>query len=204
MAEDRASRIIVDSQTKFSNAEEYFEFVVSDTVGKLVDELQRLDKDQPGELIQSIGENSFVERKGTLITFQIGMEDYWKFVDEGVDGTEKKHGSKYKFKNDGKPINLNAVKNFIAARGIKLNRKTIPKAKNKKIKKALKQISTDKALKQAMFAIGKSIKKKGIKPTHFYSNIVNDAFKTRIRNDLAVALRKDVEVVFKEIKKELE
>ena len=205
MPVNKADRIIVDENFKPTNVEEYFDFVVFDTVKKLTDELHSLDKDQPGKLIQSIGENSFVTKAGNKISFQIGMEDYWKFVDAGVDGTSRKWGSKYKFKPDGKPINLEAVKNFIAVRGIKLNSKKIQKRlKNKKIKKALKQVNRDKALKQASWAIGRAIKKHGIKPTHFLTGIINDQFKLRIKNDLSVALKKDVEIVFKELKKELE
>jgi hypothetical protein len=55
--------------------------------------------------------------------------------------------------------------------------------KNKKIKKGLKQINRDKALKQVAYLIQRSIKKKGIKPTHFFSDVVNDDLKNKI--DLA-------------------
>lgn len=203
MPVSRSSVTILDGGFKPTNVEEYLDFLVADTVRRLVDELERADKDQPGNLIQSIGENTFVERQGDKITFQIGMNDYWKFVDKGVDGTERKHGSKYKYKNDGKPINLQAVKDFIAARGIQLKKKAIPKVKNKKIKKTLKKISREKAQLSAAFAIGRTIKKKGIKPTHFYTNVVNDNYKKMVQQNLASVLKKDVQIFFKELNEEL-
>lgn len=107
--------------------------------------------------------NYKVLNTGGKISFSLTMNDYWKFQDKGVDGTEKSHGSEYKFK--GKNISQKAMLKFIDSRHIKIE--LTPKTKelnkslrNKGIRKAYKKLSIDKAKKTLAFLIGRSVAKK--------------------------------------------
>lgn len=151
----------------------------------IIDELRQnliaLDKDQPGKLLQSI--DIKVKQEGSLLVFTLSMEDYWKYVDEG-----RRAGSKMP------PIS--AMLEFIKVRGIKPNNIKQVKVKNKTVRKAVKQVNRDNALKQVAFAISKSIKKKGIKPTYFFSDVINEDLYLEMRTDLELALKKDIEITF--------
>lgn len=183
MAEPRANFIVIDKDFKPKNAEDVFYKYKALIIDALRKNLIAKDKDQPGKLIQSI--NVDIQIQGSKISFELSMEDYWKFVDEG-----RKAGAKMP---PQKPI-----LDFIKVRGLKGNPKEIPKVKNKTIRKGLKQISKEKALKQVAFLIARGIKKHGIKPTHFYSDVINDELKQNLQRDLTIALKRDIELNIKE------
>lgn len=182
MAEDRASRIIVTKDLEMNSVEDVFYRYKALLIDALRQNLIEADKDQPGSLIQSI--DVLIQEKGSTISFELSMEDYWKWVDAG-----RKPGAKMPPIKD--------LLDFIKVRGIAGKPKQV-KAKNKTVRKALKQVNRDKALKQVAFAIGISIKRKGIKPTHFYSSVVTDDLKSKLKADLSKALARDIEINIKE------
>lgn len=196
MPVDKSSRIIVDNKFEPQNAEDVFYKYKAEMIEALRRNLEQADKDQPGRLIQSI--DVVIEQKGAKLSFELSMEDYWKFVNDGVSGTEKSNSSQYKFKNDGKPVNIGAMMEFIKVRGIKpgstRRKKLIKGLKNKTVKRALKQVT----IEQAAIGMGIALKKKGIKPTKFYSSVVDSDFKARLKADLTKALKMDIEVNIKE------
>ena len=182
MPVSKDSVTIIDRKFTAKNAEDVFYQYKAEIIDALRKNLIDHDKDQPGRLIQSIDVNIY--ERDDKITFELSMEDYWKYVDAG-----RRPG--------GKQPPQKAMLDFIKFRGIKGNPKKVT-AKNKKVRKALKQISRDKALKQVAFLIGRGIKKKGIKPTHFFTDVINDNLKQRLTADLTAALQKDIEIDFKE------
>jgi len=131
--------------------------------------------------------------KGSEVWFQLTMNDYWKFVNEGVDGTKKNWGSKYAFK--GKNINQQAVLKFIKKRHINIDlsqkRSTkIKGIKTKGIRQKYKQMSLDAKRKSLAFVIGRSIAEKGIKPTHFMDDVLNDDRKNELKMMLKPLIEK--------------
>lgn len=200
MAENRSALIVVDRKFIVKNAEDVFYKYKAEIIEDLRQKLIEKDKDQPGVLIQSIDVQIF--EKGAKLTFELEMEDYWKFVDKGVDGTKESHGSEYKFKNGNKPVNLGAMLDFIKVRGIKPKQsakklKQVQSTKNKTVKKAVKQVNRDRALKSAAFAMGLHMKRQGIKPTHFFTEVITEELKSRMAFDLEKALGKDIEIDIK-------
>lgn len=191
----REGLIIIDKEFVPQNAEDVFYKYKAEIIEDLRQNLINKDKDQPGKLIQSIDVD--IETKGTKITFALSMEDYWKFVDEGVDGYKNSRGSQYKFKQFGKRIPINGLKKFIAARGISPNKKIVTSGKKRVVKKK-KVISKEKQLDSLAFAIGVRIKEKGIEPTHFYTDVINPDLIARMTKDLTIALGKDIELNIKE------
>lgn len=148
---------------------------------------------------------------GQKIVLEISMEDYWKFVDKGVDGTKVKHGSEYAFKSGGKPIPLSAVKSFIANRGItpamsisKYKKASLIKGKgklSKKLKKAVLKQNKQDELNSTAWAMGVSIKRKGIKPTHFATEVMDGNLLTQFKNDITKAVGRNIKIeIDKEIK----
>jgi len=201
---ERADKIIVDKAFVAKTVEDIFLKYRADLIQDLRESLINVNRDQPGDLLQSI--DGSVEVEANNISFEIRMNDYWVFVDEGVDGTVTSQGSQYKYKKAGKRIPLDAMKKFIAARGLSpamsISRqrkveKIAGKGKlSKKIKKAVKQINKKNALDSFAFAIGANIKKRGLRPTHFFTNVINESLKGKLTKEISEALKKDIEINF--------
>lgn len=189
-----------DKELELNHAEETFIMFLNEIIDGTTRNLIEADKDQPGNLLQSIGDKSKVYFDKGVLTLEVKMEDYWKYVEEG-----RKPGGKMPFpKGDMKPIldfiNVNSEVKAWARTLInkKATSKKVSKLKTKRIRKAVKQKSVEMAYKQAAFIIGKSIKEKGIKPTHFYSSVVTDEFKNRLKIAVSKALARDIEINIKE------
>lgn len=182
MPVNRADVIVVDKEFQPKTAMDVLYKYKALIVDSLRQNLINADKDQPGKLIQSI--DVVIEEQGSVLSFELSMEDYWKYVDQGR-------------KPNSRMPPLKSMLDFIKVRGIKGNPKAVT-LKNKTVRKAVRQVNRDKSLKQAAFAIGRSIGKKGIKPTHFASTVLDDELKANLKRDLTVALKRDVIINIKE------
>ena len=148
--------------------------------------------------------NYKVLNQGGKITFQLTMNDYWKFQDKGVDGTKVSQGSEYKFKK--KYINLGAALKFVKARHLKFELSVNTKAqlkglKNKTVKKGIKQLAVESKQKSMMFAIARSVAEKGIKPLKFMDKIITQERMNKLKQMLAPVIKQQFIL---EIKKELQ
>jgi len=121
----------------------------------------------------------------------ITMPDYGQFIDKGVRGNKTSFAapqSEYEFRNKMPPVD--SIVLWIKKRGdinVALSTKKKEKLKSLKtrqIKKAFKQRSFDYQVRQVAFAIAKGVQQKGIRATHFYSEIVNDD----LLNELSASL----------------
>jgi len=184
----RDNFIIVDNEFKAENVGDVFLKYKSIIINALTQNLHDADKDQPGKLIQSIDVK--IEHQGSKLSFILSMEDYWRWVDEG-----RMKGSKQP------PVD--AMLDFIKVRGLKLNQIQTTKRKSihldksdKKIIKAKKVQTQNQKLKQLAFLIAKGIKKHGIKPTYFFSDVINEELYLKMKTDIATALGRDIEIDF--------
>jgi|TARA_R110002074_G_scaffold120162_1_gene253664 hypothetical protein len=86
------------------------------------------------------------------------MEDYGKYIDEGVDGTKYKvpNGSRFGF--DGKQPPKSSIRTWMAQKRVK--------ARDLKTKSFVKQ--TEANLDRAAFLISRSIKQRGIPKSEFF------------------------------------
>jgi hypothetical protein len=183
MAIKKSDAILIDDSFESKNIDDVFLSYRSVLIAALQKSLQDVDRVSSAKLYQSIEVD--IERGSKKISFELKMEDYWKFVDEG-----RKAG--------GKMPPIDAILKFINFRRIKpINNKKI--VKDKKAKK----ISRDRANKQLAYLIARKIQKRGIKPTHFYSNVVNNTFKEQFKEDISKAFKGDVLVSIRDIKKSL-
>lgn len=106
-----------------------------------------------GELLNSISSTGSTIYPNS-IEFGITMKDYGAYIDQGVSGTERKYDTDFSYTNKMPPPS--AFDGWIVRKGI------APRSSGG-------QFQSRKSLQ---FAIAKSIFKKGIYPTHFFSDAV--------------------------------
>ena len=149
----------------------------------LIKSLENNNKIAGGMLAQSIEAKTKIF--GQSISLQVYMKDYWKYVDAG-----RKKGSKQPpqdamlkhiaLRGEWHVKRVNDISNFYTnSKGLKVKRKTpLPK---------------DKARKSLAFLIGRSIKRKGIKPTNFVEEGIG-GIERQLEADLLEAVGRQIEV----------
>ena len=152
----------------FSHVDAFWQKVIDD----LVKSLQDVGRYASGVTAQSIGSFNGTPVKINSDGFEVTlyMPDYYKFLDEGVSGAVNNTNiSQYKYSSKRPPIK--AIRKFMLNRGIVGN--DYRQLKSQKRGQA-KTDSIEKSLNRIAYAIAYKIWKDGQKPTHFYSNVVND------------------------------
>lgn len=146
----------------FNGLTEYWQTVVDD----LVQSLKDVGRYASGNTAQAIGDGN---KKPVVITangfkVSIVMPDYYEFMDEGVGGAVRNKGiSRFAYTDKMPPIS--AIRKFMINRGIN------PAKSNTKSGKA----RDAEAIRDGVaFAIARKIYENGLKPTNFYSNVMND------------------------------
>jgi hypothetical protein len=141
--------------------------------------------DSSGTLRKSLTYSAKSISKGTNIAFfaKGNASDYADFVEQGVNGTEKKHGSPYSFK--GKNLREGVVLDWMKNKPIRLRT-----MKNGVLGGFAK--NTEQARKTAAFLIGRSIARYGFAPLNYMRDAVNDAIPDW-RNRFEQAVIKDIE-----------
>lgn len=149
----------------------------------LIKSLESNNKVASGVLAQSIEAKTKI--LGQSISLQVYMNDYWKYVDGG-----RKKGSKQPPQD--------AMLKHIAVRGEWHAKKASDISKFYTNKKGLKvarknPLPMDKARKSLAFLIGRSIKRKGIKPTNFVEEGIV-GIERQLEADLLEAVGRQIEV----------
>jgi hypothetical protein len=139
--------------------------------------LSKGKKNVSKELYNSLGYE--ISQSGSTISLGFDMVDYGKFQDRGVSGTEKKYNTPYKYTNKMPPAK--AFDKWAVRKGI------APRGKGGKFEKR----------KGLNFAIAKSIYKKGIRPSMFFTKPFAAAFK-RLPDELveaySIGIEKQIQV----------
>lgn len=148
-----------------SSLEETLQQQRSVWIDTLVESLERVDRVSSGALAQSIDVD--IEEFETHYTYSLIMEDYWDNVDEGRA-------------KGGKQPPESAMLDFMRLRGIKGK---APKT----VKPRKKAIPQEKLNKSLAFAMAKSIQKKGIEATNFYTDEIEG-----LRDGLAEAIENGI------------
>lgn len=161
---------------------------------------------QAPELTDSI--KTKVEINGGSVRWTLSMDNYWQFIEFGVDGTEKSQGSKFKFKSGGKPIPQSAMEKFIDTRGItfkslkrygrKKGIESISLKSRKKVRKSLKDLTYEQEKKTLSFILSRSIKKHGIKPRPFRNEIITPELKKELYEGLREIYKQEIIATFNE------
>jgi len=139
--------------------------------------LSKGKKNVSKELYNSLGYE--ISQSGSTMSLGFDMVDYGKFQDRGVSGTENKYNTPYKYTNKMPPAK--AFDKWTVRKGI------APRGKGGKFEKR----------KGLNYAIAKSIYKKGIRPSMFFTKPFAAAFK-RLPDELveayAIGIEKQIQV----------
>jgi hypothetical protein len=179
--------------------------------------LEKHDRISGGVLFQSV--TAITKIYGQKVVLEISMEDYWRWVDEGVNGTQMTRNSPNSFKVNTKRIPIGSIKKFIANRGIvptmsisqhrklQLKKQGLKGKVNAKLlkrleKKIVKQ-NKESQLNNLAFALSTNIKKKGIKATHFATEVMYEStLIAELKQDLITSVGREIEIeIVKEVKK---
>lgn len=132
-----------------------------------------------------------VQVTGTKASLDIEILDTYKFLDQGVKGTQGGRG-KYAFKTSYPNAKMAAeIRAWLRVRKVATKYKAVSanERKNKRIKKLVQ--SKKGKLTALSYAIATNIKKKGIKPTRFFSDAVK-ATEKRAKVVYAEAIKLDI------------
>jgi hypothetical protein len=150
-----------------------------DALGKSLDN----KKDSTGKLRESI--RFQIKIYGQSYSFNLLMEDYYKWVDEG--------------RKPGKGIPIKELDSWLKEPATISKLKLFQDSKLTTGKGLKKTLNKNSRVKSLSFLINRKIKLKGIKPTHFFTNVLEDGRVLKLQSDLRSALKKDIIVSIKEI-----
>lgn len=138
--------------------------------------LKENNKVASGDLLNSIkGE---VRVDNNIYTFVINLNDYWKFLENGVNGTAVDNGSTYSFKK--KTVNTDAIEKWISVK------KIVPHSINNKVP----------STKQLAYYISRSIARNGIKGGHYLNSSLQS---TDFINNIIEEFSKQINIVINKI-----
>lgn len=159
-------------------------------IGEATDNLDKKGNTATGGTASSMVARDIVVN-GTQFELDIEIASTYKFLNDGVKGVESGTG-KYQFrtKRPGKKMMM-AIKKWLKVRKVatKYKAKSAGERKNQQIAKVVE--SVDGKLTGLSYAIATNIKKRGIKPTKFFSKAV-DATKRRQKEVYAKAFKLDI------------
>lgn len=151
-------------------------------VKELVKSLTQAYPGSSGMTRQSIGRDNMkpVELTSSGLFIRIYMPPYYDYMDKGVRGARGKGiNSPYAFKNKGRGPRggqkgippISAMRRFMKNRGIVgSNYNRIKRTKNK----VAKRKAVDQELNRIAYAIAYKIWRDGLRPTQWYSRVIND------------------------------
>jgi hypothetical protein len=160
--------------------------LAGELVGTAQENLNVVDRVATGSLSESL---KILNPEVTGETIRVDIEAlyYYRFIDQGVKGTKGGNG-KYQFRNDlvGRNM-LNAIRKWVIREKLKMRTNKKYKAISKREAKRKRITDTSTSIS---YAIAKSIKRKGLKKTMFFTNaVINTQNKLK---DLAVPLKIDI------------
>lgn len=186
----RSKNLFEQPKYNGGNVEDLFLEMRQETIDALVQSLKDVDRFVSGNLAQSIDVRYIVGDKE--LSFTVYADDYYKFVDKGVSGTQRKFNTPYSFKK--KNIKQRAMAEFIANRGIyEFKDKTgkVLFSVNKKSK-----TPRNERFKTLAFLMGRTVAKRGFSPTNFVGRVINEDWKKDFTKRLSKAIGKDIRVIF--------
>lgn len=150
---------------------EYMVFLGQQITSMLKTSLRDEGEYQNSLLHQSIAPEITTSVNG--ITLTITANDYWRFINAGVDGIHVKHGSIYSFKTPyPNKAMAKSIQTWMGNRGI-------GDASN---------------FKSISYAIATKVKRIGIEPTYFVDKVMTDEFINQIAEGLAEATGKSLNI----------
>lgn len=159
--------------------------IAGEMVEAMQDNLNASNTNASGALSSSI-EIGEPEVSGSLFKVDVYMNFYGQFVNKGVKGTKSGSGL-YAFKHDFPSKSMvDAIREWIKAGKLKTANTNAKKTISRNEKKNASIGQLDNA-----FAVARSIKQHGIKPTGFLDKAVDTTI-TKVKDRLGLALKIDI------------
>lgn len=171
-----------------------FEAFAALSISQLKKNLRDSGKDASGTLIQSIEPMPVEYLDNGNILVQIEMESYWDFVNQGVNGLRVNWGSDYLFRPTAQtpttsgPNFKQSILDWMAHKNVKTLSWQNPEGET-----VTKMLTTTEDYEGAAFAIMRSVKRKGIEPTHFVDKFFTDKTIDELTEGIEDAIVKDLE-----------
>lgn len=127
-----------------------------------------------GSLAQSVAVLPIVNENG-IYKFQVECDYYGDFVNQGVNGTDISHNSEFSFNRSFShpgSKHVEAIRQWIPSAGLVLS----------------SSHPNIKTYDQMAWAIATSVRKKGIKPTHFIERFFGEEFMNDLSEAVAVSM----------------
>lgn len=184
----RAKELI--SEVAQSPVGEVAQMFAADMIQRMKNQLASENRNASGTLSQSLA-FEIESQGGRDFTVQFLAEDYWDFINSGVNGIERSFGSPYSFRTlNPSPRMLDAftgtgsLRGWMAARGI-----TSLSYIDKNGKAVNKSLTTEKDFEQAAWVFAKAVKKNGIRPTRFLDDSITDEVINKFEDDITQAFQ---------------
>lgn len=192
-----------DPKTIEATIERFFTEYVEKTKGNL----QASDAVASHKLSQSI--RFTVKFFGFEHEYQLIMEDYYKYVDQGVKGSEssaKAPQSPFSYKDKAPPVD--DIMKWMAQRSIRVElvepkKEVLKRLKRRTLKRKLSKSFGLEARRAAAFGIANKIKTHGVEGNKFFSSVINEQSIKLLKQEISKAFKRDVEISITEIKKDL-
>lgn len=140
---------------------------VTNKISEAKTNLRDSNSSASGTLESSIAPNITIEDSKVIV--EVLAEDYWEYIDKGVNGVERNQSSPFSFKNLGvsRAMAL-SFQDFIRNRNI-----TSILTRNSNGETIEKILSTANDYKSASYHLARATKKKGIERTNFFNSVFN-------------------------------
>jgi hypothetical protein len=120
-----------------------------------------------GALSASIRQGQFDLSQEGKLSVTVLAEDYWQYINFGVNGTQVNHGSNMSFTTKAPP--MSSMLDYIRDKTI-----TELAYTNREGQRIIKPLTTDKARMGAAFVFAQGVKRKGIRKTPFITDSFTD------------------------------
>lgn len=159
-------------------------------IEKATDNLQRKGHIATGDTVSSMKAVN-LDLTGTKTSIDVQILSTYKFIDQGVKGTQGGNG-KYQFKNNkvGKKMYA-AISKWLKKRAAGGRTKYKAVSRNEKKNQKLNKLRNSADKKALAYAVATNIKKRGIDRTLFFTNAVKETQKES-RKRFAAALKIDI------------
>ena len=131
-----------------------------------------------------------VTYQGGVLTLKFEMNDYWDIVDGGRKASNVSEDGQKKIA-DWSGLSGLAEKIRISDLEARKQRQSLSKRKGLK---TLKKMPFDRAKKAAGFLVARSLKKKSLEPTNFFTDVINDGRLDELKERLKELVKSEIKI----------
>ena len=132
-----------------------------------------------------------VTYQGGVLTLKFEMNDYWDIVDGGRKASNVSEDGQKKIADWSA---LSGLAEKIRISDLEARKKKQSESLSKRKLKTLKKMPFDRAKKAAGFLVARSLKKKSLEPTHFFTDVINDGRLEELKERLKELVKSEIKI----------